>query len=316
MNGNIAIGIFEKYLISRNFSDKTVKKYYCDVRDFLLYCKKRDIRDINKEDILNYRKYLYECGKFVLSSQAGMIHTVSRFFRLLLKEDIILSNPFDTLDIHMIKREIKRESIPEEKLLKILDSINGNGYSDLRDRAIFEIMYGCGIRVGETVKLCMTDIDWKEGKIFINDGKGRKDRVVPVGQNALRVLKQYIEYGRSRLKNIVDREYLYLSFSGKKLNVSNIGRLLKKHTEKLYPGMRIFPHMLRHSFATHMLEAGANIKHIKDILGHSNMETTVGYTHFNARSMRKILKMYHPGENELYDEFDEEKIKKAIDKEK
>jgi site-specific recombinase XerD len=119
----------------------------------------------------------------------------------------------------------------------------------------------------------MTDVNFQAGKIFIQEGKGRKDRIIPMGRR----------------------------MSNKSINTA-----LQKRAYRIFPDLKILAHQLRHSFATHILEAGAGIKQVKDILGHSCIESTVIYTHFNSVSMRKILKMYHPRENELYEEFDEE----------
>ena len=188
MKGNIALHMFTEYLANRNFSRNTLDRYNRDVRDFLLFSQKRDVRDIGKEDILRYQKELHECGRYKKKTQSGIIHTINHFFRVLAKHEAILTNPFDYLDIGVIKREYKRDIVSVEKLGEILDGIDGNKYLDLRDRSIFEVMYGCGIRVGETVRLNMTDVDFRGGKIFIHEGKGRKDRIVPLGKNALEYL--------------------------------------------------------------------------------------------------------------------------------
>mgnify|MGYP000678171646 CR=1 FL=1 len=216
-------------------------------------------------------------------------------------------NPCDFLDLETIRANTKRSTVEQKTISEILDSINSMKFLDLRDRSMFEMMYGIGLRVGEIVKLAVTDVDMREGKIFIRQAKGRKDRIVPIGKNALSLLKKYIEYGRNYLEKITDREILFLSGKGKRITVNDVAKALKKRAKTLYPDLRIYPHMLRHSFATHMLEAGAGIKHIKDILGHNSIETTVIYTHFNSQSLKKILKMFHPRENELYEEFPTEK---------
>jgi site-specific recombinase XerD len=312
MKTNIALELFTEYLVNRNFSDNTVKKYYCIVRDFFLFCMKKDVRNIGKDDIVTYQKEIHQCGRYSKNTQSGIMHTLNHFFRFLTRHEAILINPFDSIDIQIIKREFKRDGIAKDKLCRILDSIESNKYLDLRDRAMFELMYGCGLRVGETSRLKMTDVDFQTGKVYIYKGKGKKDRVVPVGKNALRILKRYIEYGRSYLSDVIDREILFLSCTGRRLKIESINCALKKRAKKHYPDMKIYSHMLRHSFATHMLEAGAGIKQIKDILGHNSIETTVYYTHFNAKSMKKILKMYHPRENELYKEFERKKYENAL----
>lgn len=312
MKNNHALHLFTQYLKNKNFSKNTFSKYTREVRDFLIFIQKDDVREISKEDILSYRKNIYSCARYAKSTQRGIILSLLSFFKYLSKNEYILINPFDTLDLRMKKVETKRESISEAKLKKFLDGINGNNYLDLRDRAIFELIYGSGLRVGEVRHLNTTDIDLNAGKIFIEEGKGKKDRIVPIGKNTLSYIKKYIKNARCYLDKIIDSEALFLSINGKRMCVETIEYSLKKRFKKSFPGEKICPHMLRHSFATHMLEAGATIKHIKDILGHSSIQTTVAYTHFNVKSMKKILKMYHPRENELYEEVDEKELKKQL----
>jgi len=309
MKSIYALHLFREYLKHKNYSENTLIRYEREVRDFLLWSGKEDVREMSKQDILNYRKYISECGRFAVSSQRGIMLCLGVFFKFMLRNESILVNPFEGLELGMKKRQGKRESVAVEKLNKFLDGMGGVGYLDLRDRAVFELMYGTGLRVGETARLNLTDIDFNVGKLFVNQGKGKKDRIVPVGEKAIGALKRYIEKGRSYLKKIEDREALFLTIQGVRLKVGNIEHALKKRFKKQFGEAKICPHMLRHSFATHMLEAGAGIKHIKDILGHSSIQTTAIYTHFNVKSMRKILKMYHPRENELYEEFKAEEYR-------
>ena len=315
MKSNHALHLFTESLKNKNYSANTYGRYHREVRDFLLYLKTDDVREACKADILNYRKEINKSGKYGINSQRGIIFSISLFFRFLSRNEYILVNPFDNIDLSMKKTESKRESITEEKLSKFLDGISGNNYNDLRDRALFELLYGSGLRVGETCSLNMTDIDFHSGKIFIHEGKGRKDRIVPLGANTSGFLKNYVEKGRGYLKRIIDTEALFLTYNGIRIKVSTVENSLKKRFRKVFgDNEKICPHMLRHSFATHMLEAGAGIKHIKDILGHASIQTTIAYTHFNVASMKKLLKMYHPRENELYEEFDIEELKKLFDK--
>lgn len=310
--------LFKKYLESRNYSRVTVEKYIRVVRDFFHYLQeergKEDVREVTGEDILTWQKKLtgeLHGGKrrYAPSSIKGIIFTLRHLFRYLYRNELILANPFDRLRIKIQTVKKVRECIGEEEMNEFLDSIELKGKLNIRDRALFEMMYETGLRVGEVTALDVTDIDLKSGKVFVREGKGRKDRVVPLGRNDLEYLKVYIKRARPLfLKNVGDKEEtraLFLTQNGGRINTAAISYRLKKRFKDLGLRTHVTPHMIRHSFATHMLMHGADIKSVKEILGHSSMETTVMYTHVGVRSLKKLIKMYHPRENELYEEFKE-----------
>ena len=193
-------------------------------------------------------------------------------------------------------------------MARFLDSLSGCFKRDLRDRAMFELMYGTGLRVGEVSALNITDVDIRGGRLMVRKGKGRKQRVIPLGKNVCSWLKVYLAGGRRqflyRAKGYENNRAFFLSIQGNQMSTTNIGKVLKDRLKQA--GVRtkgISPHVLRHSFATHMLENGADIKYVKDILGHSNISTTVIYTHFTINSLKRIMKQFHPRENELYEEI-------------
>ncbi len=308
--------LFKKYLESRNYSGKTVKKYVWIVRDFFYYLEderdKEDLREVTGEDILKFQKKLTgdmkgEKRRYAPSTIKGIIFTLRHLFRYLYRNELVLSNPFDRLMIRINTVSKIRPHIDEEEMNEFLDSIEMKGKVNIRDRALFEMMYETGLRVSEVSLLDVTDIDLKSGKVFVREGKGRKDRVVPLGRNVLEYLKVYIKRARPVfLNNVGDPEEttaLFLTQNGGRINTAAISQRLKKRFKDLGIETNVSPHMIRHSFATHMLAHGADIKAVKDILGHSSMETTVIYTHFTVNSLKKLIKMYHPRENELYEEF-------------
>ena len=313
--------LFKKYLESRNYSEITVKKYSRIVRDFFYYLEdeisKGDLREVTGADILSYQEKITGAGKekkkrYSATTVKGIIFTLRHLFRYLYRNELILANPFDRLTIKINAVSKIRIAIDEEEMNEFLDSIEIKGKLNIRDRALFEMMYETGLRVSEVSKLDVTDIDLKSGKVFVREGKGRKDRVVPLGRNALEYLKIYIKRSRPLfLKSVKEAEEtraLFLTQNGSRISVHNISHTLKKRFKDLGIETNVTPHMIRHSFATHMLEHGADIKAVKDILGHSSMETTVIYTHFTVKSLKKLIKMYHPRENELYEEFKEENL--------
>lgn len=311
--------IFKKYLVSKSFKENTVKRYMREMKDFFNWLldknSKNDLRDIVKQDILEYRKHIFvekKKGKdelrYKLCTQRGIMTTLFLVFRYFFRNEYILINPFDGLDLRMVKTYKTMESISEEDINLFLDSINEDSVLGLRDRAMFELMYGTGLRVGEVVKLDITDMDLNAGKLFIRQGKGGKDRIVPLGNNVLKHLKNYIKYGRPVLLDIVKDNTvslsLFLSLKGNRVNVAGIEYNLKKRFKEAGIRRKVSPHILRHTFATHMLEHGARIEDVKDILGHKSIQTTVIYTHFSVTGLKRILKMRHPRENELFHDFE------------
>lgn len=307
MKTSLALKLFTEALKNRNYAENSFKRYYREARDFLVFAGKEDVRELTSDDVIRYQKEIHHLDNYKAGTRRGIMNTISRFFRFLSRNGYILVNPVAGLDLLPEAVSGKRKSVDKEKLCAFLDAIDGSSFLDIRDRALFELMYGCGLRVGETVKLDMTDIDFQAGKVFVREAKGGRDRVVPVGETALLCVKKYVEQARSYLEEVVDTEALFLKGSGRRLTVAAVEFVLKKRYQNHFGDQHICPHMLRHSFATHMLEAGAGIKQVKDILGHKSIQSTVAYTHFDVRGMKKMLKQYHPRENELYEEYEADK---------
>lgn len=325
LNFNVVNNLFIEHLKNRNYSKETLVQYSYNTRHFFEWLNenrnKEDARDVTKDDILFYREYIENVeikprkeasNRYSYNTKKGMIKTLKILFRFLSRNEYILVNPFDGLDLKMQERHKERESIEEGEMNKFLDGIECKDQIDIRDRCICELMYGTGLRVSEINKLNVTDIDLNLGKAVIKEAKGRKDRIVPLGDNVIYWLNVYLKRSRPFfLKFVKDksiRDTLFFTLKGNKINPVIIRMMLKKR----FKSKKISPHILRHTFATHMLDNGASLKHVKDILGHNSIQTTVVYTHFNIKSLKRIIKMYHPRENELYEEVDEKKYIKVL----
>ncbi len=311
------IGLFESYLEGKAYSENTVDRYVRDARYFLVWAKREknidDAREVTAFDIEGYQEHIAEVkkgdgsAKYSLSTRSGIMRALSVLFRHLYRRSYILVNPFDRVEVKVKPRYGLRVTLSQEEMAVFLDGIGTSGAIGLRDRCVFELMYGTGLRVGEVRGLDVTDVDVKEGRIFVRKGKGRKERVVPLGKNLLACVEAYLERSRSVLAKRTKSEAsqaMFLSSEGGRMPIHMIRVRLKYHLQraKLWKkGMT--PHAIRHSFATHLIENGASLKHVKDLLGHESMQTTVVYTHMNAKSLKKIVKMYHPRENELYEEL-------------
>lgn len=317
LSSSYLIQKYKAFLENRNYAVSTIKLYVRGVELFFEWLRgifqRNDIREINREDIIQYNTYLQTSVKepegegYSMSTQDILLRSVKLFFNFCIRNDYILINPFDNLDLSKKGTVRIRESIPESIMHDLLDSILLDSVKNIRDRAMFELMYGTGLRVSEVCNLDLGDVDLNNGRLLVNQGKGRKDRIVPLGENAIAYLRFYLQRSRTRyaayIKDSDMKDSFFIGRSGKRLTSSGIAMILKKHFKKIKPDMNISPHMIRHSTATHLLERGAGIKQVKEILGHKTIDTTVRYTHFNINSKKRIVRMYHPRENELYKEL-------------
>jgi integrase/recombinase XerD len=306
--------VFKNYLEGRACSHSTVERYTYELKYFFFWArcekKKDDARDITSLDIEEYQEYLAEAKKedgekYSLRTRRGRMLSLSILFRHLYRCAYILANPFDRVTIIKKQRTAMRMTLTQEEAAAFLDGIRTDRAVGLRDRCIFEVLYGTGLRVSELCSLDVTDIDTSKGSLFVRNGKGKKERVIPMGKNLLRCVGKYLECSRvsfavkKRTENA-----MFLTADGRRMPTPMIRQKLKYYLQKAQLWKKgITPHSLRHSFATHLLENGASLKHVKDLLGHESMQTTVIYTHFSVKSMKKIIKMHHPRENELYEEF-------------
>lgn len=314
----LANKLYTNYLKNKSYSGETIKRYRREVRYFFKWIgeikKKYDIREIDSSDIESYRKYIHDAQKegkkearYSESTKRGIIINLCNCFRYFVKYEYILSNPFENIELGKEKGRNIRECLSVEEMNQLLDSITGIDVLSERDRCLYELMYGTGLRVGEVCSLNITDVDTKTGKLFVRNGKGKKERVIPLGKNVINHINRYIRKSREvlikRVKRSEEMVALFLTANGKRIATHVVSVRLKKWLKGSgIKRKRISPHMVRHSFATHMLENGADIKHIKEILGHEDIQTTVIYTHFSVKSLKKLIKRYHPRENELYEE--------------
>lgn len=317
--------LYEGYLANRSFSRSTVTRYLREAEVFFEWLDKKrgkeDAREVARDDITAYREYLhaYEREGNALSdtTRRGMLMTVRRLFLFLAKYEYVLTNPFDGIDLEGVSVRRLRESIPEERMHRLLDGIEGTKITRIRDRALFELLYGTGLRSGEVCRLDMADVDLAGGKLFVRQGKGGKDRVVPLGANAMRWVDMYLtharpKFGMHRKGGPEEHDALFLTLQGRRMSWMAVNTQLKQHYKKSGADGKICAHMLRHSFATHVLEGGAAVKQVKDILGHACFESTVIYTHFSVKGLRRIMKRYHPRENELFTEMTDEERKRIV----
>lgn len=299
--------VFHEHLKSRGLKDTTIKRKMLELKRLLTFFESKgsgDLRDVTESDIEEYFITLKEQG-YSASTLITAHSTAGDLFYALYRHELILSNPMDLTDIYIKEKGGIKVILTEEEMEKLLDSIEIRTGFGLRDRAIFELMYVSGIRVGEVVGLDVGDVDFSLDEVMIRQGKGRKDRVVPLGQVCRKFMQRWIKEVRAwfLVGGIHDDGALFLNRLGTRASDTLVRHRLKYYLE--LSGIEkegVSPHSIRHSCATHLLQNGADIRYVQELLGHESLETTVVYTRQITEGLKKVHRMYHPRENELYPE--------------
>ena len=295
-----AIRAYLRHLkLDENCSPETIRAYASDLGEFATLMEReigggRDA-DARKVDRLAIRAFLGELHhrQVKRSTVARKLAAVRSFFRYLKRQGKIAANP--TLGVSTPKQERRLpRQLSVDEMSHLLEMPDDSTALGARDRAILELLYATGVRVSELTSLDFDDLDLSEGMIRVL-GKGRKERMVPVGSKAIQALRKYLRRrGELEPKAGSGKDALFLNFRGKRLNVRSVRRLLNQALEAAAIVRKVSPHTLRHSFATHLLDAGADLRSIQELLGHASLSTTQRYTHV---SMERLLKTYgksHP----------------------
>lgn len=282
---------FLRYLlIDKGYSNNTINSYRIDLEKFLDYNKDKNINDISNEDIKEYVKWLKK-NKLNEKSISRNISCLKSFYKFLVIEKFVKNNPSDSVIMPKIKKSLPN-ILTEEEVLKLLDVKLNDNFS-YRNKAMIELMYATGLRVSELVNLKLQDIDLNQD-IIRTFGKGSKERIIPIGDYAIEYLKKYInEYRPSMLKKN-NSEYLFLNNHGNKMTRQGFFKIIKKIAKENGINKELSPHTLRHSFASHLLKYGADLRTIQELLGHSDISTTQIYTHVTNEELKKNYEDFHP----------------------
>tara|TARA_B100001093_G_scaffold269010_1_gene257188 strand:- start:1659 stop:2576 length:918 start_codon:yes stop_codon:yes gene_type:complete len=288
---------YENYLkIEKSLSSNTVDAYIRDINKmdgfFNTEDSKKKINSINNEDFQNYLAHLNEL-KINARSQSRVISSMRSFFKYLMIEKIIDNNPSELLENPKTGKKLP-EFLTIDEIDLMVSQIDRSKSDGERNIAIIEVLYGCGLRVTELIELKISEIYWKEGFIRII-GKGNKERLVPLGKIASKHLKIYLNEIRVHQK--IDNQFVdhvFINKNGKKLSRVMIFKIIKKLTEKAGIKKNVSPHTLRHSFATHLVEGGADLRAVQEMLGHQSITTTEIYTHLDKNYLRQNILDYHP----------------------
>ena len=294
------------YLSSeKNASPHTCRCYQRDLEEFSNFLKGSvigfsptgdiEMGKVDRLDIRRYLSFLHRRNK--KSSIARKISTLRSFFKYLVREQLVSSNPAKSISTPKVERPLPA-TLTVDEAFRLMESpkdspkkssLSKAGSKGLRDRAILELLYSSGIRVGELVGLNSSHLDLDLGIVKVM-GKGRKERIVPIGTKAMEALKAHLE----RREDLGGEEPLFVNTRGGRLTARSVGRLIKKYTKRSGIVRKISPHSLRHTFATHLLDAGADIREIQEMLGHASLSTTQRYIHLSAGKLMEVYDKAHP----------------------
>ncbi len=268
-------------------SPNTVASYCSDVEKFLA-ASQSEPEDVTSEDIESYLISRHGLSK---RTQARVLSSLRSFYHWMVLEGYITDNPCDIVDSPKLGVYLP-DVLSEDEVTSIIDSVDIDTWQGLRDRAILEILYGCGLRVSEAVGLRISCLYFNDG--FIRTiGKGDKERLVPVGEMAMDAVNAYLER-RPAPADAVSSDLLFLNRFGKRLSRQSMFKMIKAQALKADIRKEISPHTFRHSFATHLVERGADLRLVQEMLGHENLTTTEIYTHIDSTTWHREVLKHHP----------------------
>jgi len=294
--------LFINYLkLEKSLSQNTIDSYNFDLELFLSFLQQESkvssFAKINGNTIQEYINFLRNKkskneSRYSDKSINRYLSTMKSFFSFLESEKIIKINPAENLDSPRVSRELP-VVLNLDEINALLDAPDISDKFGLRDRAILELMYASGLRVSEVITITLKDLYFKDGYVRIF-GKGSKERIVPTGSYAIKFVEKYLKESRIAFKKSYTEDYLFLNFRGRKLSRMAVWNIITKYASKAGIKKEIHPHTLRHTFATHLLEGGADIRIIQEMLGHTDISTTQIYTHIESSYLKEIHKTYHP----------------------
>lgn len=303
---NVALweGRFAEHLTLSGRSDTTVYSYRFPLRGFLNFLKDRglsEVHEIRRGDVEAYQVFLHRQRKpdgtpLSLATQNGYMASVVAFLKFLHKGRFLLTNPGQDVKFVRTPRRLIGQVLEEDEVLTLLDAPDTTKPLGLRDRAIMEVFYSSALRNTELRKLELGDVDLQRLEIRVQQGKGRKPRVLPLGEPAGVWVEKYLREGRSFFLRERDPGFLFLSSHGLGMSSESLSQLVRKYTQAAGLSKRVTPHLLRHCCATHMLRRRAGLRQLQEFLGHSSAETTQLYTKVELSDLREVHQRCHPRE--------------------
>lgn len=290
---NAQIARFRQYLVyEKGLSPKSVEAYLHDVQLLADFLGEDKIADATFEELQKFLKHLYE-SDFNARSQARIVSGMRAFYRYLIYANVREDDPTELLDAPKIGMHLP-DVLTVEEIQSIMDVIDLSTPEGHRNRAMVEVMYGCGLRVSELVTLRISNLFFEDGFVKVV-GKGNKERLIPIGSTAMKMVNLYVNGKRKELKiKKGEEDYVFLNRRGAHLTREMVFMLVKKWVKDAGIEKTVSPHTFRHSFATHLIEGGADLRAVQEMLGHESITTTEIYTHLDQDYLRTNIALFHP----------------------
>jgi len=286
---------FIQYIqLEKNYSVHTVQEYEKDIKQFLSFLNNEGVTDLNEVEYIHARLYvtkLYD-EKLARTSISRKISSIRSYYKFLHKEYNVRDDAFQSL-FHPKREKKLPHFFYEEEMVQLFEGNKGTDSLSVRNIAILELLYATGIRVSELTSIELRHIDSSYGVVRVM-GKGRKERYVPVGDFALAAIDDYLQNSRPKLMKKTSHTFLFVNSRGEHLTTDGVRYILNQMLKKASMNSTIYPHMLRHTFATHLLNNGADLRSVQELLGHSSLSSTQIYTHVTKEHLRKTYMNAHP----------------------
>lgn len=287
---------YAKYLRDiKGASENTILSYQRDLKQFISFLKKVGIKEIQKVNRTNIVAYLLELQKKgrAPSTVSRNIVSIRSFFQFLLKMHIVYEDPTENIESPKQEKKLP-EVLTIEEVDLLLRQPNENDLKGIRDKAMLELLYATGIRVSELISLQKSDVNLTLEYIKCTDHEDSKERIIPLGASALRSLRNYMDKARFAMIKDSNEKYLFVNCSGTPMTRQGFWKLIKVYAKKAKINKTITPHMLRHSFAAHMVANGADLQSVQEMLGHSDISTTQVYAQLNKNKLKEVYTKAHP----------------------
>lgn len=285
----------ETLSLERGRSDNTLNAYRSDLRQFTLFAeglKVSSITEVTPDTIKKFFAFLDDCGLRVTST-ARYYSSLKGFFLYLITDGRLKNSPLARLAAPKMRRKLP-ETLSVQEMFDLIAAPDESKTLGLRDRAMLETLYACGLRVSELINLKMNDLLLEEGLVRVL-GKGDKERITPIGSSAMQWLAEYFSRSRPLLAKLKTSEnYVFLNVRGKRLSRMGVWKIINGYALQAGIKQHIHPHLFRHSFATHLIEGGADLRAVQEMLGHADIATTQIYTHLDREFVRQEHKAFHP----------------------
>ena len=295
------------WMEERNYSDQTITSRRGLLRQFFTWCEERGITDLSQVThplVERYQKYLFRYRNektglpIAFSTQARTLSNIREFFRWAVRRGYVAFNPAADLELPRAEHRLPKYILTVEEVQKILSSIDTTTLEGIRDRAIIETLYSTGMRRKELSNLNLYDLDTDRGTLMVRRGKGKKDRLIPIGSRAMRWVAKYVAEVRPRFIRDDNSRAVFLSIHGNAFNADQVSVIVKNCIEKSGVEKKGACHLFRHTMASMLLENGADLRFIQAILGHASIKTTEIYTQVTIRKLKEIHMAMHPAERE------------------